>query len=438
MRNLLSSVMLLAGLEIAFGQPNEIVITYNDCDHPLTTLCGGGVAIPDYSVEVELMWDQNNNGPDSTDQPARQSENGPPFTIPMNGGDLLGCEGTFISESTFTPWPSPPNPPRYWLRIYIADGPTTWRTGSFTVTEWYFELLLQHSHWFCNESPVACTPPPQVPGFIVREDGCNEYSIEWQPYPAWTDVDSLFLRRGENGQLIARLPRIATTYSDTTLPPGRAEFVIFARRVCTAAQDTTLSPIAVSDGARFVRPSRVTSVAATDGMPTSVTITWSPVANATSYRVYRDSDWIGTSGALQYTDETVSPGVIHWYSVTAYNSNNPDNCAEGEHSTLESGHMAATAVPHERPGIPDEVTLSQNYPNPFNAETTIEFSVPRMMPVRLELFDTGGRLVRTLYEAQTSGRAVVRVSLEGMPSGVYIYRIGTPETELSNKMLLIR
>ncbi|MCB9357485.1 MAG: T9SS type A sorting domain-containing protein [Calditrichaeota bacterium] len=100
---------------------------------------------------------------------------------------------------------------------------------------------------------------------------------------------------------------------------------------------------------------------------------------------------------------------------------------------------------HQTPSAYDEhnevvhaFALLQNYPNPFNGETTIEFELPARTHARLDLFDITGRFVRSLYDGNALGRTSVHVSLDGLASGIYIYRLTTPEEQLSNKMLLIR
>lgn len=48
---------------------------------------------------------------------------------------------------------------------------------------------------------------------------------------------------------------------------------------------------------------------------------------------------------------------------------------------------------------PANAVLRPCHPNPFNPATTIRFELPYAGPVRLEVFDVAGRLVRTLFGA---------------------------------------
>jgi len=73
--------------------------------------------------------------------------------------------------------------------------------------------------------------------------------------------------------------------------------------------------------------------------------------------------------------------------------------------------------------------LLQNVPNPFQPSTSIEFGVPTAGRVSLRIFDTAGRLVRTLLdEKREPGR--YREAWDGRDasgraaaSGVYFYRL---------------
>jgi len=54
--------------------------------------------------------------------------------------------------------------------------------------------------------------------------------------------------------------------------------------------------------------------------------------------------------------------------------------------------------------IPEGFTLEQNYPNPFNPETRISYYVPEMSKMKLTIYNSQGREVRTLVNTvQLSG-----------------------------------
>jgi subtilisin family serine protease len=90
---------------------------------------------------------------------------------------------------------------------------------------------------------------------------------------------------------------------------------------------------------------------------------------------------------------------------------------------------------------PVEFALSQNYPNPFNPATMINFSLPEKSDVSLNVYNVIGELVRTVVKNTfDAGYQSVNFNAEGLPSGVYIYRIeakGSSETFVSSKKMLL-
>lgn len=89
--------------------------------------------------------------------------------------------------------------------------------------------------------------------------------------------------------------------------------------------------------------------------------------------------------------------------------------------------------------LPATFSISQNYPNPFNPLTTIQYEIPKSTFVSLKVFDVLGREMETLIdEVQAPGRKSVLWNAHRMPSGVYFYRLATPEFVSVTKMLLLR
>lgn len=99
-------------------------------------------------------------------------------------------------------------------------------------------------------------------------------------------------------------------------------------------------------------------------------------------------------------------------------------------SVRESG---GTGVP------PEKFSLSQNYPNPFNPSTTIRFALPKAGFVVLKVFDALGQQVATLVEGDRSaGEYTVEWRPEGLPSGVYYYRLQVDGNIEANKLVLLK
>ncbi len=95
--------------------------------------------------------------------------------------------------------------------------------------------------------------------------------------------------------------------------------------------------------------------------------------------------------------------------------------------------------------VPEQFALMQNYPNPFNPETAIRYNLPKSATVSLIVFDQLGRRIRGLIngEQQTAGYFTEiwdgRDDLgNAVASGVYFYRLITPEGAISKKMILLK
>ena len=100
-------------------------------------------------------------------------------------------------------------------------------------------------------------------------------------------------------------------------------------------------------------------------------------------------------------------------------------------------------------GIPKQSLVLQNYPNPFNPETWIPYHLSESAPVTISIYDTTGRLVRTLsigfqpagfYQGRAraaywDGRNEVG---ERVSSGVYFYRLSTSSFHQMKRMVILK
>ncbi|GEM_PF-2713315 len=93
---------------------------------------------------------------------------------------------------------------------------------------------------------------------------------------------------------------------------------------------------------------------------------------------------------------------------------------------------------------PSRFVLHQNFPNPFNPETVIRFEVPKAAQVRLAIYNLLGQRVRQLVgESLAAGRYTL--SWDGLDdsgcqaaTGMYLYRLESPNVVLTKKMLLLK
>ena len=94
--------------------------------------------------------------------------------------------------------------------------------------------------------------------------------------------------------------------------------------------------------------------------------------------------------------------------------------------------------------FPQKFQLFQNYPNPFNSDTTIRYHLSQPGKVRLQIFDTMGRLVHTLIDHQQQA-SDYQIRWDGtdneglkVSTGVYLCQLTVDEHRLTNKLILIK
>jgi hypothetical protein len=98
-----------------------------------------------------------------------------------------------------------------------------------------------------------------------------------------------------------------------------------------------------------------------------------------------------------------------------------------------------TAVDDSPATLVDGFELRQNYPNPFNPTTTIEYSIPELTPVKLQVFDMTGRTITTLVNGmRPAGTHVVQFEASDLASGLLFYKLSAGDRHAMQKMMLIR
>ena len=88
---------------------------------------------------------------------------------------------------------------------------------------------------------------------------------------------------------------------------------------------------------------------------------------------------------------------------------------------------------------PALITFHQNYPNPFNPNTRIEFALPKTTFVKIEIYSSVGQKVAELANNNyPAGSHAIEFNANLLATGVYFYKLTTPDFEKTRKMLLIK
>ena len=134
---------------------------------------------------------------------------------------------------------------------------------------------------------------------------------------------------------------------------------------------------------------------------------------------FRVLGYDGSSSAVNFTSTVTQMFSHNGVSFTALNI---------------AGHGGVITIKN----IPTEFSVG-NYPNPFNPSTTISYTLPENVHVKLDIYNLLGQLIDTLVdEYQEAG--IYNSVLDGgeLSSGVYFYRIIAGEKTKSAKILLLK
>ena len=82
--------------------------------------------------------------------------------------------------------------------------------------------------------------------------------------------------------------------------------------------------------------------------------------------------------------------------------------------------------------------LNSAYPNPVRDRTTFSYYINTAVQVNMELYDTGGRRIRTLINQQQNvGEHRVTIDLSDLRPGTYVYRMKAGPLDTAKKLIKI-
>jgi len=151
--------------------------------------------------------------------------------------------------------------------------------------------------------------------------------------------------------------------------------------------------------------------------------------------------------SVSYDDEAPWPVEAdgQGYSLELIDIESDNSIAESwqasEYTQGSPGIENGILINHEtnNSDLPITYHLSQNYPNPFNPNTRIEFALPKTTFVKIEIYSSLGQKVAELANNNyPAGSHAIEFNANLLATGVYFYKLTTPEFEKTRKMLLIK
>ena len=159
-------------------------------------------------------------------------------------------------------------------------------------------------------------------------------------------------------------------------------------------------------------------------------------------------DYFAAATADLTRHSVVEVGDIVEVSVIGPNGNFESQTLRFE-VTPENLANAVLSLSLDGIGKPTQNVLLQNYPNPFNPETWIPYQLSEDTSVSISIYDTTGRLVRTLslgfqsagfynsreHAAYWDGRNTLG---ERVASGIYFYQLTTPAFQQTRRLVILK
>ncbi len=183
----------------------------------------------------------------------------------------------------------------------------------------------------------------------------------------------------------------------------------------------------------------------TGNIPVDTILYWNRSQSAQTYRLMlaRGADFASSSIVLDVsnlTDTTYQVtglllNTFYFWRIKATNQFGTSNW-----STAFRFKTISPVGVEDQELSPDSYYLEQNYPNPFNPSTIIKFNLPQATYVTLKIYDSLGSEIQTLIdnEYRPAGSFEVEFDAQGLSSGMYFYKLITPDFISTKKMLLVR
>jgi hypothetical protein len=183
----------------------------------------------------------------------------------------------------------------------------------------------------------------------------------------------------------------------------------------------------------------------TNNMNLTPTLDWQNSSNAFYYKVNLATD-LNFNGMVLEKDSlalsqymvpagTLSTNTLYFWRVLAYNPGGSSAWS----STFVFRTFLVVGTSQLGTAIPEKYELYNNYPNPFNPVTKIRFDLPKSSSVRILLYDITGKVVMNLVDGELqAGSYETTLDASSLSSGLYFYRMETPDFSNTKRLMLIK
>ncbi len=99
----------------------------------------------------------------------------------------------------------------------------------------------------------------------------------------------------------------------------------------------------------------------------------------------------------------------------------------------------ASSITLESSNVPSQFNVSDNYPNPFNPATKINFELPFLQILKIDLFDIRGKLVKEIAAQEfLPGMYQLSLDFSSYSSGIYFVRFESQKNVVTKRITFVK
>jgi len=371
----------------------------------------------------------------------------PSFSFGIGGDQEIYCRTQNINETDTV---------YFYLK---SDGPVWEHRPYYISTEYNGYSLIQSDTFVVGNDPN---------GWLVGWDNLVVNGAHLPPYMSY-GIYEITIRKNKDGDEISFSIDFRDDAWATVYPCGRDIYIYYSGDDSIYIYPGgSCDNVTVTNGASYTLWGlKGKASATTDSLELYLTIstqnnhpylTWNSYAqrsgnnNVDYYEIWKNesSSWSmkDTTSDTYYEDtseDATPPGVKKYiyYKIRAIELDEDESFfGNTAKKAVYDPKQEQKILPGNTPSvnaIPKMFALKQNYPNPFNPTTTISFDLPKESFVNLQFYDIQGKVVSTLIDqTMDEGSHSVNFNSDGLPSGIYFYRLKTSEFSDIKRMLIVK
>ena len=146
--------------------------------------------------------------------------------------------------------------------------------------------------------------------------------------------------------------------------------------------------------------------------------------------------YLSTNSGVSFQEADSVSGSEYYNVKIARTGNSVWACGVG--GIIRKGIINLTAI-NDMKSVVQRFSLEQNYPNPFNPSTSIKYNIAKPGLVKIDVYNTLGQRVKELVnEVKESGSYNISFNSSSISSGIYFYKIETPQFSQVKKMIVLK